>query len=70
MSWSIITRAAEAFVCVFFSDVFFFPSATTHVCYYPVAIDLSASLSIYYYVLIRCCDGGQDCGNRIQRGRV
>jgi hypothetical protein len=48
MSWSIITRERRSFV-------YFFPSATR--CYYPVAIDLSAGLSIYYYVLIRCCSG-------------
>lgn len=48
MSWSIITRERRSFV-------YFFPSATRY--YYPVAIDLSAGLSIYYYVLIRCCSG-------------
>lgn len=50
MSWSIITRERRSFVYFF---PFFIPSATRY--YYPVAIDLSAGLSIYYYVLIRCC---------------
>lgn len=40
---------------MYFFFTFFIPSATRY--YYPVAIDLSAGLSIYYYVLIRCCSG-------------
>lgn len=47
----------------YFIYIYFTPPFTVRY-YYPVAIDLSAGFSIYYYVLIRCL--ARDCGNRIQ----